>query len=455
PFHLESVYSSPAFDRLVQLDDVRYTFSEFAQNLRSVNVIQAGISILRKCYGKQLDLRPMAMLKVPDPKTGLLRFFKPVMNDEFIKVVHKGELPPLSTEKYQRLLSNIYDRDLWLEILPPENFSFQGFMFSRLVEVTEEESLSRLKRKLLKRDAVLDIDKVKELADLLRIYFNMADLQLGLAAVDYPQEFQVGHQYKIRFNILQQEVDDLTLPDFEKSIYQKAFKAKEVLLIEDLAALRSPTTLEQLLIAKGFRSVLLAPLVNKKDRVIGLVELASPEAYGLNSFVEVKFREILGLFRTAVVRSREEIDNRLEAIIRDRYTRLHSSVEWRFVNAAYNIFEQLSEGKEINPEPISFAGVYPLYGQLDIVSSSQIRNESIHADLMYNLQAARLVLVRSLDLIQFPLVNQVIMEIDQTLNKKATDFNNSDETAIVEFSHRLIVLPKLIEQWVYLSVQEL
>lgn len=436
PFGFGSVYESPTMTRLMESDGVCFCFNQVAEQLNSVNIIQAFLLILNRCYGKTVDLSPVTLIKMPDQKTGLTRYFKPVMNKEFIRVNVKGELPSLSEKDYQRLLSNIYDHDLWMKLLPPSIFSFHGFMFGQLTEVTEEESLSQLKYKLIKRDAVLDVDKVTELADLLRIHFKMSDLQLGLTAIDYPAEFTVNHQYKIHFDLLADEVENLASHAYEKSIYHRAFDFKEVLLIEDLIKLKEKTELEKKLIAKGFRSILLAPLLNKQERVIGLVELASPEPYAINSFLEIRFREIMSLFRTAVARSREEVDNRLEAILREQYTSLHPSVEWRFIEAAYEILEQRSEGLEVVPQLIQFESVYPLYGQADIVNSSNQRNEAIHADLVENLQAARLVLVRALDLIDFPLISQVILEIDQALAIKAEEFNNGDETRIVEFLFR-------------------
>lgn len=433
PFQFEAIYESPALTQLMAMEGVYFCLNNVAQKLNSVNIIQACLVILNRCYGKKIELSPVTLIKVPDAQTNLLRYYKPAMNQEYIRVTVNGELPPLAEEDYQRLLSNIYDMDLWLELLPPAVFSFHGFMFGQLTDVTEQESLGSLKHKLIRRDAVLDIEKVRELADLLRIHFRMPELKLGLTAIDFPTEFRVNHQYKIHYDLLSEVVDNLASVSYAKSIYHRAFKFKEVLLVEDLTNLKEKTELEERLIGMGFRSVLLAPLLNQEERVIGLVELASPEPYAINSFLEIRFREIMSLFRTAVARSREEVDNRLEAILREQYTSLHPSVEWRFIEAAYEILEQRSAGLEVAPMPIQFESVYPLYGQADIVNSSNQRNEAIHADLVENLHAARLVLVRALDLIDFPLISQVVLEIDQALAIQADNFNNSDETRIVEF----------------------
>jgi len=104
---------------------------------------------------------------------------------------------------------------------------------------------------------------------------------------------------------------------------------------------------------------MIAPLLNQAKEVIGLVELGSPEPFGINGFMEIKFREIRNLFRTAVERSREYIDNRIEAIMREQYTSLHSSIEWRFTEAAFAILERQEAGEQDQPETIRFQEVYP------------------------------------------------------------------------------------------------
>ncbi|NJO86525.1 MAG: hypothetical protein HC821_00035 [Lewinella sp.] len=116
-------------------------------------------------------------------------------------------------------------------------FDFHGFSFGQLQEVTEEESLSQLKHKLLQRDAVLDVEKVRELADLLRIHFKDPQLQLGLTALDYPAEFRSSHQYRINFNLLAADFPDLVAAAPPESIYHRALLTRHPLLLEDLPAL--------------------------------------------------------------------------------------------------------------------------------------------------------------------------------------------------------------------------
>ena len=444
PFHFEPLFTAERVQELMHKANVCYVFSDRQNEVARKQTIAAGCTILAQCYDVAVDISMKNMLTVPELDTGLQRFYKPHINDKYTRVVVRGTLPDLSAEDIRRLLTNLNDRELWLKMLPPDRFVFHGFQFAQLHDVTEEESLSRLKHRLISRDAVLDVNRVKELADLVRLHFQRPKLQLGLTALDYPVERAIDHEYRIRYNLLADEVDRLTDPDYTGSIYDRIFRSGKVLIVPDLRDLPEPTLLEEKLIGLGYRSMILAPLISQDGHTIGLVEIASPESHAFNDFMKMKFEEIRGLFRTAVERSREYIDNQIEVILREQYTSLHPTVEWRFTEAAFNVLKRQEEKLPAVPEEIRFKKVHPLYGQADIVGSSNLRHTAIYQDLIDNLRAGRFILVRALDLVDFPIVNQVIMSIDVHLRTTLETFDNSLEIRIGEFIHRQ--LTPLVEQ---------
>ena len=434
PFQLKAIQASPAMERLTQIEEANYSFGEQGPSMLATNVVMAGGMILRECYGVDIQMEPQVMLTVPDKVTGLARFYRPEMEERYVEVVVKGKKPKLEREDIELMLSQIYNVDLWTKMLPPDKFEFHGFMFGQLIDVTREESMSRLKHRLIRRDAVLNVERARDLADLVRIHFELPEIQLGLTAVEYPSNFQAGQRYKINFHLLMDSVPALLqAKGFEGSVYESALQFKEVRLVEDLEKLDNRGPLEEKLLQLGLRSLLLAPLINSDDKVIGLVELAAPRPYAINSFVELQFKEVISLFRTAVARSREEVDNRIEAVLREQYTSLHPSIEWRFRQQAFATWAAREEGRELMNEEISFKNVYPFFGQADIVGSTALRNRAVFDDLQEDLQEARKVLVLATQLFSFPLVDRVILEIDQCLAITLNSFNNNHESSISEF----------------------
>src|SRR5262249_61714967 len=111
-----------------------------------------------------------------------------------------------------------------------------------------------------------------------------------------------------------------------------------------------------------------APL-HYQDKVIGLLELISPHPGDLNPTHLPKLEEVLPLFSMAVQRSVEELDTRVQAMIKEKCTAIHPVVEWRFRKAVLNTMARESESVsdvDVEMEPIVFENGYPLYGLADI-----------------------------------------------------------------------------------------
>jgi hypothetical protein len=444
PFVMDHVYCTPALAKLKDGKDINFESSHSGNALECSAVTRACSLILNRFYGQDIKVDPSFTLSVRDKITGLVRYYKTIMNLQFVKINKLRPLKPLSQEQINDMLSNMYDMKLWLRHLPAENFEISGFAISHLVDITEEEALSRLRYRLLEKNAMVDLDKLEDIRHSLRDYFGLPKLKVGLTAIDYPLEKTVAHQYKIRYDFLADKVSMLLAPENAGSIYEKVCKYRSILLIEDLQEIRRPTAIEKGLLELGIRSIMVAPLLNQQDEVIGLLEIGSAKPYALHTFTEVKFKAVVGLFSLAVERSREEIDNKIESIIREQYTALHPSVEWKFIEHSYNLLEARETDENAVVEPIIFQDVYPLYGQADIVSSSNKRNTAIQADLLHNLELVKAVIEKSIELVTFPLANHHLMQIEKDLHQLQKEFNSGDESRIIEILHN--VTHPLIQQ---------
>jgi hypothetical protein len=434
PFEMRPFYCTPALSELVEDHRVNYEINNESGITFCSMVINACSLILNEFYGQELNIDPPISISIQREGHNVERHYKTQIDTSFLRIKVLKPLKPLSQTQINHLLSNVYDIDLWLEHIPPEHFEFQGFVFSTLIDITEEEALSRLKYSLLERDAVVEAEKIERLQHLLRTYFDLPELRMGVTAIDYPLETAVAHKYKIRFDFLADHHERLLSPDNKGSIYEKACRYREILLVEDLGKVKNRTPIEQDLLEQGIKSIIVAPLFSKDDRIIGLLEIGAPRPFELHSFVEIKFKEIIGLFSMAVERSRDEIDNRIEAIIREQYTAVHPSVEWKFIETSYNLLEQRErDPKNAVVDPIVFNEVFPLYAQADIVSSSDKRNHAIQEDLINNLNGVVQILNSAIQQGPFPLLQQYRMVTERNIREVRDNFSSNDESRIVEW----------------------
>ena len=131
------------------------------------------------------------------------------------------------------------------------------------------------------------------------------------------------------------------MADFEGSIYMRATLEGKPLFIDDLAAYPDRTDIEEGMLEHGVRNIVVAPLLYQ-DQTIGSLSLSSPHPGDLNALQAPKLQEILPLFSMAVKRSMDELENRIQALIKEKCTAIHPVVEWRFRQAVLDSIESPS-----------------------------------------------------------------------------------------------------------------
>jgi hypothetical protein len=433
PFDLRPVYSTPRFESMRLFADGKITgnVNIRAEEFLLGKVIRAYDFILRKFYDADLTLDYPVISSLPDPATGLDRHFHWRFETPFVDVHTVGPLKHLSAEDRKRLLSNAVDFRILYEILPPTGFEFYGFTFFQAVDVTEQEALSALRLALIQRDTLVSPGGFQELQRKLRELFRRPDLELGIASLPPDRRELMRFGRKIGNSFLLDESCKRECCHVGGSVYERAL-AGDLVIIDDLDTHPSVTVVERQIMKQGIRNLVLAPLVYQ-DQIVGLLELGSKNPGDLNAVNTLKLREILPLFAMATHRSIEEFNTKVQALIKEKFTSLHPSVEWRFENAARNHLLTSQTGGSADLEPIVFRDVYPLYGLTDIRGSSTQRNKAIEADLVEQLMLAREILRQARHVKDLPILAQLDHRIGKRIDRVAAGLNSGDETAVIEF----------------------
>ena len=439
PFDHDPFYLSPKMEKIIKNGQGITQLSDNVLNELNLKSIWIGCQILDKFYGQNLGHFPNFFFKAKINADKPERYFRSTLNFDFVDIVLLKPLNPLSDKDIKKLLNNIDNTTLWQELLPPENFEFKGFVIGNMTDITPKEAISKLKEGLLEKDALTNTEMLSKLQEEMRILLEDNDLQLGITALDYPEK-NILHQYKIRGNFLSDAGMELMPSKFPDSTYHEACEQGEPLLIADLKEVATQTILEEKLLEKGFRSLIIYPLKNEEGRILGLLEIGANHPDAFNSFTLYNLKKVITLFKLAIERSREEIDNKIEAVIREEYTTLHESVEWKFIEQAYDVMNHRENphSEPIHAKPIKFPDVYPLFGQADIVGSSVIRNESIQYDLLKNLREVEDVLVFATKRTTFPLTELHLQTVKKHIERLSKHIQGSDESEIVDFLHHEI-----------------
>ncbi len=436
PFMIQALYATPALGRLLAGEDgfLRGRINMDGATGLTYRILHAYAHILRRFYGITLDLDYPLIVSVTDPETGWDRHFKAQFDGRFVTLDVRGELPALGEDGRRRLLANLSDPAVLMELLPPSRFAFSGFTVFSGLEVTDHELLSSLRRDLIERESIVSPASFERLEGTLRAYFRRPGLHLGLAAFDCEQVFLLTHKSHIEEGCIFADSTHYRKAQFAGSIYERASLGGRPLIVEDLTTWPVATVFERDLLDRGVRSLILAPL-HYQDRPIGLLELASDQAGDFNPTHAFRLAELLPLFAMAVKRSMDELNARIQAFIKEKCTAIHPSVEWRFRQAVLNTIERRGDGEleGAEMEPIVFEGVWPLYGLADVRGSSVLRSLAIQADLLAQLRLAREAVEAARRARALPALDELIFRIDRHLARIETAPTSGDEVTVVAF----------------------
>ena len=186
----------------------------------------------------------------------------------------------------------------------------------------------------------------------------------------------------------------------------------------------------------GYRSVYVAPLFYQ-DRLLGTLALKSTRPGALNALNTANLPRVLPLFAVALNRSLEELNRKIQAVIKEEFTAIHPSVEWRFQRAALHYIQHKEEGVS-GIEPIVFHQVYPLFGVSDIRMSSDHRNAAIQADLIEHFRLARGIVQLAYEQRPLPILAAFSHRIDKHIKGLKIGLNAGDEATKPFFIQQVI-----------------
>ncbi len=434
-----SCYETPAWRGLGlgEAESVRHQLNLSPEQFEFGKLMWAYEFILQEWVDVEADLQPGLVMTVRDVEVGLDRHFSLDVDPRFTSVRLVRDIEKPSSEDVARLLAEPTVIDLWTKVLPPDAFEFDGITVITAVDVTHHEVISRLKNDLIEKDSMATPEKIDRLQHRIRNLLSCPELSLGLIAFDRRANVEaIEGARAVGKSLLLCDECAPTCPNRADSHYAGIFEGTDPVIVQDLKTSELRTGYEHHLRKHGHRSLLLYPL-HVGDQLVGLMELASPRPGDLNAFNARRLVDVVPLFATTLKRNLDELEDRVQALIKRKYTSIHSSVEWRFREAARRYLEQ-QEGGEASPEleQIVFHDVYPLYGLVDMRNSSRIRNEAIRADLGDQLQLALDVINAAGQIRPLPALEEVGYRLAQHLDRIESELRSDEESGVLELLRR-------------------
>lgn len=436
PFHFTSIFETHAFKRTIDLTTLGNSaiINIPGKDLVVGKTIQACLLILQQFYNVRINFDKPILFTVRNPENGLDKVYKIEIGRQFFEIVSKRALRPIDPKIIKFLTEKVYDVDLWLQYIRPDDFEFRGFMILRMVDVTEQEMVSSIKYDLLEKNAVSRKETFTTIQHKLRSIFAMPQIRLGLAYFDSDNRIilNTDQENDCWKSLSDCEEADRNCGDYNGSVYERSWMEKRYITVEDLQTYPYKSVVEESLLSIGIRSILLAPLLDEGETV-GMLELASHNPGELNPITANKVESVLPMFTAAVKRAKEEAITEVRAIIQEECTNIHPVVQWRFIEAGKRLLDKRRRGEVAAFEDIIFKEVYPLFGMADIRNSSLERTLAIQQDLQLNLRMVKDLLRKIQGGRKLPVLDETLFKVEVQLEKINAGLGSGDESSALEF----------------------
>ena len=391
--------------------------------------------ILNFHYGYPVDFKRPLFYDIPDAN-GVMRHYRILYNADFMEITPTKKAKKLKQEDFDQLLENFEDLDLWKEKIPPNSFTSKGFVISNMFDVTAEHSISEIKSTLIGGNKRTSDNFMDNFQETFRSLFSLNNINVGFAGYDpSTNRFLKIHGKGIESFILkgkETEACNDMLCDYS---YGKLMNESDYVAISNVEKYFKKSEGGQPyknLHEQGIKSAILAPIADDGN-LLGVLELVSDKVNELNSINANKLVDVMPFIVSAVLRSIEEEQNLIDAIIQHECTTVHSSVYWKFQEEAKRFMTEELQGNQPAFEEIVFKNVYPLYGQIDIKESSTKRNLAIQRDLMIQLSEIKGILEEAFKSTKLPIYEELMFRVDNNLDEVRDTLYTNTEQAVFDF----------------------
>ena len=434
PFRFRSIYETPeATDLGIFSEEVLFHGTLYdAELIRRGMIISAYELVLARIYGREISFNYPVVVSTTDPQSGLPRHFQLSWNSRFVQVVPRGAVPRPTAEELDRLVAEPTNVQMWLDLLPPDRFELSGLAVTIGADVTQREAVSRLKDDLLQPDAMATPARLDQIATRIRTLLGRPDLRVGVIGFDRGSGIDaIDHAFSVGRSLLLSDGAAPACPFRKQSYYASVFERGEPTVVGNLDGADQCTGFEYHLMSQGLKSLLVQPL-SVDDRLVGLLEIGSPQSGALTAFSAFRLTDIVTPFATALKRTLDEREDRLQAVIKQRYTAIHPAVEWRFREAAIHLVGA-GDAEAQSADEIVFDDVFPLYGLTDIRSSSETRNRAIQSDLLEQLRLAQAVIRQPVDRAAYPVLDQMAFRLGGFISSVEAGLQSENESVALAF----------------------
>ncbi|MCC8426860.1 hypothetical protein [Mucilaginibacter sp. UR6-11] len=379
PTRSKVIFSTDAFSDLIKAQAKRKKSERMTdKDFKQLQLDFAYRLILQRLYNFPAGLNNDSVYALPDAKTKLIKYYSVHADTRFIDVIPNKPLPDISPEIIEPYIYEGADTALLKNIIPLDMFTMEGFSIITMEDVTAEHSIETIRLALINAD---HNDLYKDVINALQTLAGNAAINFGLLPFLRINGRLIFDTVECGNSLLVKNFkghDDIS-DDFNtfisayvekpEAIYFNTLSAKKIAQYPFLKTLKNA----------GITSYAILPVFYNKH-LAGILEIYSAQKVVFYEKLLSQIQRAVPLISQLLHNTAEQLNERLEEVIKTKFTTLQPSVQWKFNEAAWQYLLEEQEKEKPDMKVVSFHDVYPLYGAIDIRDSTIYHNQALKQD---------------------------------------------------------------------------
>jgi hypothetical protein len=344
--------------------------------------------IIEKCYGIKTEAFSQKIIRLDNQPGNNPRFYKIETDTQFISVVSAKNLPVANEKWSEMLFGSESEFEALTTQLPLSDFVVEGFVIFKAIDITAAEAMNRLKNGILDLHIKKQENVLNEIESVLGILLGNTTIKIGLVPFfKINNEIVTDTSYyekTILISTLSRIPNNKINPKAAAEYFTWESSATIFEKVDQNTFIQNPilTGLQSL----GIGSYMVIPLKNNGGDIIGILELATEKENIMSRQLLNRLEPALSYISDMLQFIINRFDEKINTVIKERFTPLQPSVEWKFNEAAWQFIRSKPQSETELPDVV-FEDVFPLHGAIDIRNSSIERNNASQADFILQLNA--------------------------------------------------------------------
>ncbi|RYG21991.1 MAG: GAF domain-containing protein [Chitinophagaceae bacterium] len=377
-----------------------------------------------------------------NPDTQLTQYYNINADTQFIDIIYEGELPELNFELVAAQVQNGTEIEYLQETIPLSKFKFDGFTVISLADVTLPHAIEGIRNALVNH--TYENEAYEHVIQALKTLAGDGHIEFGLLpfltvnnkfVFDNAKDSQSILINSGKKHELQEETFYALVEDYKENPRPIFFNN-----LTDEVVQRFPFL--DVLRKNDVRSYSFLP-VYYNNQLAGVMEIYSKEDLEVDDKLISKLHTALPLLGQLLQYRIEEFNLQMDEILKDKFTALQPSVQWKFNQVVWDFLKK-NKGKKKTQDidVVTFKGLYPLFGAIDIRNSTVERNYALQADLKVQLEKLSDTLIRLRVIVHLDLIDKILFNCKDWI-KRIDEFISSSEEALLNEFFELEVYPVL------------